>query len=714
MDLEKTTMIKCKCLKEFAVNVIQNHLAQQPICKSKFSQEELSELKELCNAHKKQKRSQRDKASYQKKKNITKVETSPSPSTSKCQNSGKKAEESTVLKPTEVKCLGCQKTFQLQSIQYHLKMKVSCQNMYSKTDYADLKNVCDSHKKEKRAVSKSSYKQSQKVVARPKEEIDTIIKTMKEVREHSMQMCMNQLSEFVKMFVYMLREMKEFFNNHALVEMDIQEYIATTFLEFNDVYDHSMKEIVWTMEFLLSNPSVSIDEEVADLKNYLFYQTLSDYLMHFPGNNVEAYKDNIMRQLPEKVRKKFQKKIDREYYINMGYPGDDFPEYILYPFQDPAEFWYFEGYPDLPLPKTCYKKNFVDEVTLYLDHLCKVCGKHFTSVPKHLSNPSITCGKHFSKQEMEEIKVQPEEVSKFQNFSKSNILQKNFENVNEIRYLINECIEDNFDPHYVDIFSMLNRIQIVRSKGYDMPNLFDKYDIPVNLVTKHKESVKQANEMYDLLEEKYYNLKSQVIDEINQVPENELKRDIEMESWMDPILQIKWVYIHFIQCVARNFLVYLCNERVKIESLLWETLQDIAKEIGVELKDAQPYHKRYHTDTYTHSHDHLSRRFDDQNQKFLNENLDRYVAKKQDLFDCFKRSKKEFEEFMQPEFYLRTREVYEPLPGIYTAIWNCRTAVVNAKPFSWFNKNELRSSSTPWWTRDLETIPSTSFQSWLM
>ena len=95
--------------------------------------------------------------------------------------------------------------------------------------------------------------------------------------------------------------------------------------------------------------------------------------------------------------------------------------------------------------------------------------------------------------------------------------------VKESRCVIKKRIELAFDPHAVDIFCMLNRIQIVRSKGYDMPNLFDKHDIPVNLVTKHKESVKQANEMYDVLEEEYFNLKSQIIDEFNQISQNELE-----------------------------------------------------------------------------------------------------------------------------------------------------------------------------------------------
>ena len=502
-------------------------LGKKPDCKSKFSQKELSELRERCNNHKKQKKLENEKKSYQKRKKA-KNETSPSPSTSNVHNSETKAEQSKVLKPTEVMCLGCQKNFPYSSINYHLNMKLSCKSLYSETEYADLQRVCDLHKREKKAMYKSiSYhqKQSQKfksdVIARSKEEIDTIIKTMREIRDKSMYHCMFWLSEFVKMYVCMLRDMKKFFSNHALVEMDIQKYIATTFIEINDVYDHSMKEIVWTFKFLLANPSVSIDQEVADLKTYLsgLSLDLDSYVLDFVRDNLEAYENNIMRQLPEKIRKKFQKRIDCEYY-NRDRDIEPFPEYILYPFQDPAKFWYFNDDPSvekLPLHQSCYKEYFVDEVILCINHLCKACGKSFSSVLKHLRSPSVSCDKHYNKKEMDEMKEQPEEESK------SNILQMIFDDVKELKYLINESIELNFDAHCIDIFSLLSRAQIVRSKEFDMPNLFDKYNVPANLVTKHKESVKQANEMYDVLEEEYFNLKSQVIDEFNQISQNELE-----------------------------------------------------------------------------------------------------------------------------------------------------------------------------------------------
>ena len=58
-------MIKCKgCSKEFPVNAIQSHLGKKTSCKKEYSHEESSELKEICNAHRRQKL----KASYQKNK----------------------------------------------------------------------------------------------------------------------------------------------------------------------------------------------------------------------------------------------------------------------------------------------------------------------------------------------------------------------------------------------------------------------------------------------------------------------------------------------------------------------------------------------------------------------------------------------------------------------------------------------------------------------
>ena len=97
---------------------------------------------------------------------------------------------------------------------------------------------------------------------RQPEEIETIIKIMKEIRELSFVQWVRIMADHLKSDVHILRKMKSYFRNQIHVEQDIEEFIHATFTYFNDEYDYEMKEIVWTMEFLLSNPSMSIEEEV--------------------------------------------------------------------------------------------------------------------------------------------------------------------------------------------------------------------------------------------------------------------------------------------------------------------------------------------------------------------------------------------------------------------------------------------------------------------
>ena len=93
------------------------------------------------------------------------------------------------------------------------------------------------------------------------------------------------------------------------------------------------------------------------------------------------------------------------------------------------------------------------------------------------------------------------------------------------------------------------------------------------------------------------------------------------------------------------------------------------------------------------SHDHLSRRFDDQNQKILNENLDSYVARKQDIVDCLRRK----ERYERGEgYWFMHNVVYQHLPSIYTNV--CLTVNLRVdddmKPYSWFAppKNSISGS----------------------
>ena len=165
--------------------------------------------------------------------------------------------------------MGCLKNFSIKTIQNHLKSKVSCQNFYSQTERDELKTQCDLYRKRKKAqYYVQSLKENKKVKRQP-EEIETIIKIMKEIRESSFIQCLWVMADDLKSDVHILRKMKSYFRNQNHVEQDIEEFIHASFTYFNDEYDYEMKEIVWTMEFLISNPSMSIDEEVENLKSYL-------------------------------------------------------------------------------------------------------------------------------------------------------------------------------------------------------------------------------------------------------------------------------------------------------------------------------------------------------------------------------------------------------------------------------------------------------------
>ena len=176
----------------------------------------------------------------------------------------------------------------------------------------------------------------------------------------------------------------------------------------------------------------------------------------------------------------------------------------------------------------------------------------------------------------------------------------------------------------------------------------------------------------------------------------------------------------FIDRVVENFLLYLCNERVKIECVLWNTLQNIAFEIGVEVEDTKYPCRQDHRDKhFPKSHDHLRSRFDDQNQKILSENLNRYVSVKKEIFNGFRRLKGMYPEtdlqLIKPQWYPDNKrwssrqfhEIYQPLPSKFTSLsYLSWIKIDEAKPFSWIIRKD----------RFKETVKgsSTTYQSWLM
>ena len=210
--------------------------------------------------------------------------------------------------------MGCLKNFSIKTIQNHLKSKVSCQNFYSQTERDELKTQCDLYRKRKKAqYYVQSLKENKKVKRQP-EEIETIIKIMKEIRESSFVQCLWIMADDLKSDVHILRKMKSYFRNQNHVEQDIEEFIHASFTYFNDEYDYEMKEIVWTMNFLISNPSMSIDEEVENLKSYL-----SSRELHYDSYNdidnyyyklLDLYFENLLKQLPEVTE------LNEESYLN--------------------------------------------------------------------------------------------------------------------------------------------------------------------------------------------------------------------------------------------------------------------------------------------------------------------------------------------------------------------------------------------------------------
>ena len=220
------------------------------------------------------------------------------------------------------------------------KLNQNYQSKYSEADSAELTVLYNSSRKLKKAKSAAELNKKNKecINPRPKFEIDAIIKTMKEIRCQSMFECISgAMSKSVKLDVYIFREMKSFFRNQSHVEEDIQEFIKTIFTEYDDIYDCSMKEIVWTMKFLLSNPWVSMAEEIADLKSYLFdikNENLGKYTWQFKIDHFNLYVNNLIVQLPDKARNYFKWKIEENECAEYIVPQilQNLPEDFLSPF----------------------------------------------------------------------------------------------------------------------------------------------------------------------------------------------------------------------------------------------------------------------------------------------------------------------------------------------------------------------------------------------
>ena len=514
--------------------------------------------------------------------------------------------------------MGCLKNFSIKTIQNHLKSKVSCQNFYSQTERDELKTQCDLYRKRKKTQYLVQYYKENKKVKRQPEEIETIIKIMKEIRESSFIQCLWIMADDLKSDVHILRKMKSYFRNQIHVEQDIEEFIHATFTYFNDEYDYEIKEIVWTMEFLLSNPSMSIDEEVKNLKSYL-----NSRKWHFDSYNkipfyksqlFDLYFENLLKQLPEvtelneggSVRDYFEKiKIDnwsdkvlvKDYYEHI-YDGlyyilddaelENLPNNWLYPFLDPNLLHY---------------DNFEDDFTSFLKTICRGCGKKFKIILQHLANPEVMCKKFYEKDEMEYLKHK----SIVQKFT---ILLRD-ENQTNYTDFLHGIIQQNFDA------KGSTRLEVYRGKR-DLSEFLAKHVVPDHLIKTHKQMMKNAIEIHDVLDEEISDVKFQVLDELGPI-----------DTWAS---KNHYLDSQFIINMGKNLEIFIWNEKMKTALLLWDTLQDIAHEIGTKLDQTfstNSYGHRHFDVEYRHKHEHI-----------LNKNRNRYETSKQGLMISFRKKEK--------------------------------------------------------------------------
>lgn len=294
--------------------------------------------------------------------------------------------------------------------------------LQAKYSVKELQDINRETKKEAKAKKYQRSKKQKNIVKhvstehRPSGEIDKIINTMNEIRHKSIWDCMWMMADNIKEEVYIFRQMKPYFKNQNQVEQDIQDYIEATFEHYDEQYDYSMKEIVWTTNFLLYNTNICINEEVENLKKHL---SEMENAGAYAQNLYCLYFNHLLRQLPEEVSvvpdgvlvddgqsvrdyfehmygdeipEKFNQRIEvlsiRDYFDDMysderweTLKVEDLPEDWLFPFKDPY---------------LLKEDKFEDDFTIFLKKLCISCGQKFknpTELLQHLRSKSVHCGK---------------------------------------------------------------------------------------------------------------------------------------------------------------------------------------------------------------------------------------------------------------------------------------------------------------------------------
>ena len=193
--------------------------------------------------------------------------------------------------------------------------------------------------------------------------------------------------------IVLFREMKPYFSNQNDMEDDIKEYIGKTVEEHKEIYHMCMKEMVWTLDFLLSNPHVNVENELEDLRAFMRPNN-ENYLKEFQAIQDKMYQQHFMMQLPNEIQEEFEKKIAGNYYDEYFLDGP-IPD-LWFPFEDPTEL-------------NC--ATYEDVLMIYLKMLseyvfCKKCGKKFkaNSILKHLQHPFVNCKEYYSFSEIRDMK----------------------------------------------------------------------------------------------------------------------------------------------------------------------------------------------------------------------------------------------------------------------------------------------------------------------
>ena len=340
---------------------------------------------------------------------------------------------------------------------------------------------------------------------RSNHECDFIYKTMKDLRNQCLNVIFEIMQGFVKPSLFKFRFMRRYFRSKDIheymiliknIDQDLQDCMVLCYDSLTEVYHMCIKDIVWTMEFLLSNPMLDIAKETKDLEDYINYQLLTNTV---EWTIIGIYENNIARQLFINVDSVLCDNPDYVEEFETVFKGDqDFTDYDYIPgvlestqflmdeYEDELTLYFKKKEEQLILESQIDTGKFKHQDIKNEKITCK-CSKVFkiNSIFKHLYHPKVQCAKSFSKYEMEILKQKSQEYARMKNAAKFMHYQEteNFKlnaKIDEINY--------NLDTGYWT-YSGVYR-------------LIHNRDAMVNLVLNHKEKrIKWLNTCFNELYE---------------------------------------------------------------------------------------------------------------------------------------------------------------------------------------------------------------------